>query len=40
MVRLPEEIKSDAVEASLKDGVMEIVLPKKTPKHWKRVSVK
>jgi HSP20 family protein len=40
MIRLPEEIKSDAVEASLKDGVMEIVLPKKTPKHWKKVAVK
>ena len=40
MVRLPEEIKSDAVEASLKDGVMAIVLPKKTPKHWKKVAVK
>jgi HSP20 family protein len=40
MIRLPEEIKSDAVEASLKDGVMEIVLPKKTPKRWKKIEVK
>jgi HSP20 family molecular chaperone IbpA len=40
MIRLPEEIKTEAVEANLKDGVMEIVLPKKTPKPWKKVSVK
>ena len=40
MIRVPEEIKSDAVEACLKDGVMEIVLPKKTPKQWKKVAVK
>jgi len=40
MISLPEEIKSDAVEASLKDGVMEMVLPKKTPKRWKKVTVK
>jgi HSP20 family protein len=40
MIRLPEEIKTDAVDANLRDGIMEIVLPKKTPKSWKKVSVK
>jgi HSP20 family protein len=40
MIRLPEEIRTEAVEAGLKDGVMEIILPKKTPRRWKKVSVK
>jgi len=40
MVRLPEEIKADSVEANLKDGVLEIVLPKKAPKQKKKIVVK
>jgi len=40
MVRLPEDIKPDSVEANLKDGVLELVLPKKAPKQKKRVVVK
>jgi HSP20 family protein len=40
IVELPEEIKTEKVEANLKDGVLEITLPKKTPKIKKRVAVK
>lgn len=40
MMELPEEIKTDKVEASLKDGVLEIVLPKKATKPKKKVAVK
>ena len=40
MITLPEEIKTDNIEANLKDGVLEIVLPKKTPKQKKKISVK
>lgn len=36
MVELPDEIKTDAVEANLKDGVLEVVLPKKTPNKRKK----
>lgn len=39
-VALPEEIKPDSAEATLKDGVMEIILPKKSPKRKKKVEVK
>jgi HSP20 family protein len=40
MVDLPEEIKSDDVQAELKDGVLEMVLPKKAPRQAKKVSLK
>ena len=40
MIGLPEEIKRDAVQANLKDGVLEITLPKKALKQKKKVSVK
>jgi HSP20 family protein len=40
MVQLPEEVNVDDVDAELKDGVLEVVLPKKTPKHKKRINVK
>ena len=40
MVELPEEIKTDEVEAELKDGILEVALPKKAPKHKKKVNVK
>jgi HSP20 family protein len=37
---LPEEIKIEDAEASLQDGVLELVLPKKVPKKKKKVTVK
>lgn len=40
MVELPEEIKTEKVEANLKDGVLEITLPKKAPRVKKKVAVK
>jgi HSP20 family protein len=40
IVELPEEIKTEGVEADLKDGILEIVLPKKAPKPKKKVSIK
>ena len=40
MIRLPEEVKADSVEANLRDGVLEIVLPKKTPKQRRKIAVK
>ena len=40
IMTLPEEIKTDNIEANLKDGLLEIVLPKKTPKQKKKISVK
>jgi len=39
-VELPEGVNADKVEANLKDGVLEILLPKKTPKLKKKVTVK
>jgi HSP20 family protein len=40
MVELPEEIKVDDVSANLSEGVLEITLPKKTPKQKRKVAVK
>jgi HSP20 family protein len=40
IVRLPEEIKADSVEANLKDGILEIVLLKKAPKQKRKIVVK
>jgi len=40
IMRLPEEVKADSVEANLKDGVLEIVLPKKVPKQKRKIVVK
>jgi HSP20 family protein len=37
---LPEEIKYEGVSADLKDGVLEIVLPKKNPKPRKKIQIK
>jgi HSP20 family molecular chaperone IbpA len=37
---LPEEIKTDNIEANLKDGVLELVMPKKAPKQKKKISLK
>jgi HSP20 family protein len=36
IVELPEEINTEKVEANLKDGVLEITLPKKTLKLKKK----
>jgi HSP20 family protein len=40
MVELPEEVKTDAAQATMKDGVIETVLLKKTPKRKKKLLVK
>ncbi len=37
---LPEEIKYEEVSADLKDGVLEITLPKKNPKQRKKIQIK
>ena len=37
---LPEEVKVDDAEANLKNGILELVLPKKVPKKAKKVSIK
>jgi len=37
---LPEEIDVDKVQAKLENGVLELILPKKTPKKKKKISVK
>jgi HSP20 family protein len=39
-IRLPEEVKTANSEANLKNGVLELVLPKKAPKPKKKVNVK
>jgi len=40
MVELPEEVRADAAQANMKDGVIEAVLPKRTPKQKKKVLTK
>ena len=37
-IRLPEEVKTELAEATLKDGVLEVVLPKKAPKPKKKLT--
>jgi HSP20 family protein len=37
---LPEEVKFEEVSADLKDGLLEITLPKKEPKTKKKVPIK
>ena len=37
---LPEEVKVENAEANLKNGILELVLPKKEPKKKKKVSIK
>jgi HSP20 family protein len=39
-IDLPEEIKTDEVEAKANDGLLEVVLPKKSPKPRKKVVIK
>src|SRR5208283_3085961 len=36
---LPEKVKADDAKASLKDGVLEIILPKKEPKETKKLAI-
>jgi len=38
-IALPEKIKSDDAKASLKDGILEIILPKKEPKETKKLQI-
>jgi HSP20 family protein len=39
IVQLPEEIKTDAVKANLSEGVLEILLPKKSPKKARKITL-
>ncbi len=39
-IEVPEPIKADMVEASIKEGVLEVTLPKKVPKQKKKIQVK
>jgi HSP20 family protein len=39
-VELPEEIKYEEISADLKNGVLEIMLPKKNPKQRKKITIK
>ena len=39
-VELPEEIKTGEVDANLSDGVLEVTLPKKSPKPKRKVTIK
>jgi HSP20 family protein len=40
MIQLPEEIKTEDIQADLKDGVLEILMEKKKPKQAKKVTLK
>jgi HSP20 family protein len=39
-IRLPENVKADSSQATLKDGLLELVLPKKTQKPKKKINIK
>jgi HSP20 family protein len=39
-IQLPEDIKVEDIEADLKDGVLEIILTKKSPKQSKKITLK
>ncbi len=39
-IELPEEIKTNEVTAGLSDGVLEVTLPKKTPKPRRKITLK
>jgi HSP20 family protein len=39
-IELPEEIKIDEIKADLSEGVLEITLPKKTPKPKRKIALK
>ena len=38
-IPLPESIRSDEAKAALKDGLLEVTLPKKQPKETKKVAI-
>lgn len=38
-IELPEELDDERVSATLKDGVLELLLPKKTPRGIRRVQI-
>jgi HSP20 family molecular chaperone IbpA len=38
-IDLPEKIKSDDAKASLNNGILEVVLPKKEPKETKKLTI-
>ena len=40
IVQLPEDVDTNAVTANLADGVLEIVLPKKSPKKTRKITLK
>lgn len=39
IVQLPEEVNTDAVSANLTDGILEILLPKKSPKKKRKITL-
>ena len=38
-IQLPEKVRSDDAKASLTNGILEIILPKKEPKETKKVTI-
>ncbi len=38
-IRLPENVKSDDAKASLNNGILEVILPKKEPKETKKLTI-
>ncbi len=38
-VRLPENVRSDDAKASLSNGILEVILPKKEPKETKKLTI-
>ncbi|MGD0203038.1 MAG: Hsp20 family protein [Candidatus Bathyarchaeia archaeon] len=38
-IQLPEKVKSDDAKASLNNGILEIMLPKKEPKETKKLTI-
>jgi HSP20 family protein len=38
-IHLPEEVRSDDAKASLNNGILEVVLPKKEPKETKKLTI-
>ena len=39
-IALPEEVEADKIEAELKDGILNVKIPKKEPEPKKKISVK
>ncbi len=39
-IELPEAVKANDVQAKINDGLLELVLPKKSPKQRKKVQIK